>query len=76
MACFAYEQNMRGKWGCKAITSECDGRDESCPFYKSIEQHMADKEAANRRIAELPMEQQQAIADKHYNGEKLWLKYT
>ena len=35
--CFAWDQNNRGVWGCKATTMECDGRTEGCPFFKTNE---------------------------------------
>ena len=44
--CFAWDQNNRGVWGCKATTMECDGRNEGCPFFKTNEQHKADRQAA------------------------------
>lgn len=71
--CFAWDQNNRGVWGCKATTMECDGRNEGCPFFKTNEQHKADRQAANERIATLPDWQQTAISEKHYSGEKPWL---
>ena len=72
--CFAWDQNNRGVWGCKATTMECDGRNEDCPFFKTMEKHLADREAANKRIATLPDWQQTAISEKHYGGEKPWAK--
>ena len=72
--CFAWDQNNRGVWGCKATTMECDGRNEDCPFFKTNEQHKADRQAANERIATLPDWQQAAISEKHYGGEKPWAK--
>jgi hypothetical protein len=71
--CFACDQNNRGVWGCKATTIDCNGMDESCPFYKTVEQHRADREAANERLTSLPEWQQTAISEKHYGGEKPWL---
>ena len=72
--CFAWDQNNRGVCGCKATTMECDGRNEGCPFFKTNEQHKADRQAANERIATLPDWQQTAISEKHYGGEKPWLR--
>ena len=72
--CFAWDQNNRGVWSCKATTMECDGRNEGCPFFKTNEQHKADRQAANERIATLPDWQQTAISEKHYGGEKPWLR--
>ena len=72
--CFAWDQNNRGVWGCKATTMECDGWNEGCPFFKTNEQHKADRQAANERIATLPDWQQTAISKKHYGGEKPWLR--
>lgn len=72
--CFAWDQNNRGVWGCKDTTMECDGRNEGCPFFKTNEQHKADRQAANERIATLPDWQQTAISEKHYGGEKPWLR--
>lgn len=73
--CFAYDQNTMGKWGCKALTDNCDGQNEACPFFKTNERHMADRQAANERIATLPDWQQTAISEKHYSGEKPWRAY-
>jgi cell fate (sporulation/competence/biofilm development) regulator YmcA (YheA/YmcA/DUF963 family) len=53
---------------------DCDGLHEECPFYKTVEQHRADREAANERLASLPDWQQTAISEKHYGGEKPWLR--
>jgi cell fate (sporulation/competence/biofilm development) regulator YmcA (YheA/YmcA/DUF963 family) len=53
---------------------DCDGKDENCPFFKTMEKHLADREAANKRIATLPDWQQTAISEKHYGGEKPWSK--
>jgi cell fate (sporulation/competence/biofilm development) regulator YmcA (YheA/YmcA/DUF963 family) len=53
---------------------DCDGKDENCPFFKTMEKHLADREAANKRIATLPDWQQTAISEKHYGGEKPWAK--
>lgn len=72
--CFAWDQNNRGVWGCKATTMECDGRNEGCPFFKTNEQYKADRQSANERIATLPDWQQTAISEKHYGGEKPWLR--
>lgn len=72
--CFAWDQNNRGVWGCKATTMECDGRNEDCPFFKTMEKHLADRQAANERIATLPDWQQTAISEKHYGGGKPWAK--
>ena len=72
--CFAWDQNNRGVWSCKATTMECDGRNEGCPFFKTNKQHKADRQAANERIATLPDWQQTAISEKHYGGEKPWLR--
>lgn len=72
--CFAWDQNNRGVWGCKATTIDCNGQDESCPFFKTVDQHRADREAANERLATLPDWQQTAISEKHYGGEKPWLR--
>lgn len=71
--CFAWDQNNRGVWGCKATTMDCDGLHEECPFYKTMEQHRIDREAANERLTSLPDWQQTAISEKHYSGEKPWL---
>lgn len=72
--CFAWDQNAMGKWGCKATTIDCDGKDESCPFFKTLEKNLADRAAANERIATLPEWQQTAISEKHYGGDMPWRK--
>ena len=74
--CFAWDRGVTGKWGCKALTSVCDGQDEKCPFFKTKEQHEQDKDQSFRRIATLPAMQRRAISDMYYRGEKPWAKYV
>lgn len=74
--CFAWCKGVTGKWGCKGLTSECNGQDEHCPFYKTREQQDFDKEEALKRIASLPAWQRRAIADQYYRGETPWGKYV
>lgn len=70
--CFAWDQNNRGVWGCKVLRADCDGTNEGCGFFKTMEQHMEDKKAADERLAGLPDWQQEAIAEKYYDGERPW----
>lgn len=72
--CFAWDQNAMGKWGCKATTLDCDGTDERCPFFRTMQEHLEARERANARIAGLPDWQQTAISEKHYGGERPWVK--
>lgn len=72
--CFAWDHDPMGKWGCKAITMACDGKDESCPFFKTMEQHKADRDVANERISTLPEYHQENISGKYYGGYKPWRK--
>ena len=74
--CFAWDQNVMGKWGCNATTLTCDGKNEKCPFFKTTELHLADRKAAFERIASLPKWQQISIADNHYGGEMPWAQHT
>lgn len=73
--CFAWSKGVTGKWGCKALTSECNGMDEKCPFYKTREQQDAEKEESYKRIAKLPAWQRRAISDQYYRSESPWGKY-
>ena len=74
--CFAWCKDVIGKLGCKALTSECNGQDEHCSFYKTREQQDFDKEEALKRIATLPRWQRKAISDTYYRGETPWFKYV
>ena len=74
--CFAWDQNVMGKWGCNATTLTCDGQNEKCPFFKTMEQHRADQKKAFEHIAKLPEWQQVSIADRHYGGEMPWRTHT
>ena len=70
--CFAWDQNNRGVWGCKILRADCDGTNEGCGFFKTMEQNIEDKRAADERLAGLPDWQQEAIAEKYYDGERPW----
>ena len=74
--CFAWDQSPLGKWSCRATIMSCDGKDESCPFFKTPEQHRADREEALKRIASLPDWQQTAISEMHYSGTKPWMQFA
>ena len=65
--CFA---NKNGT-GCKIMQSEiCDG---VCGFHKTRKAAKASLRAANVRLASLPHDEQQYIADKYYGGNMPWL---
>ena len=66
--CFAHNDEL----GCAALEdfSGC-GRD--CPFYRSNTQAGADVKKAHRRLACLPEETQTHIAEKYYEGVRVWL---
>lgn len=67
MDCFAVNEN--GK--CTALgVGKCQG--ESCSFYKTREEQARSLEKANERLRSLPEYQQQAIADKYYDGARKW----
>ena len=70
--CFAWDQNNRGVWGCKVLRADCDGTNEECGFFKTMEQNIEDKMSADERLAGLPEWQQEAIIAKYYDGEKPW----
>lgn len=73
--CFAYKQNRMGKWGCETTTNNCNGENTGCPFFKTLGQHITERESALRRIATLSKEQQKAISDNFYGGEMPWKNY-
>jgi len=59
--CFSYASKKE----CQVLTdnSSC-GR--NCPFRKTAAQFEADKKAAEKRLASLPQEQRQYIAETYY----------
>lgn len=72
--CFVYippEQRSYLNEDCRALSGYCPGFD-ACPFYKSNEQHEADRQAANMRLRALPLERQTHIALKYYHGKTPW----
>ena len=71
--CFAWDQNRLGAWGCKATVNQCDGKNEECPFFKTMGEHRESRKKANERLATLPEWQQRAIADQFYGGEMPWM---
>ena len=60
--CFAFKRRS-----CKALTnSRCEGVD--CGFYKTKDQQKVDQKRALERIRSLPVDQQDYIMTKYYNG--------
>lgn len=45
-----------------------------CAFYRCEAAHQASKQDAMERIATLPDDQQQHIADTYYGGKMPWMK--
>lgn len=43
-----------------------------CSFYKNVAQYAADREQANLRLRQMPLEAQKALADQYYDGEMPW----
>lgn len=70
--CFAWAKNPTGKWGCKAITAQCDGLNTECPFYKSEEQQKASVAYAYNRLYCLMRSEQTSIAEKYYGEKQPW----
>ncbi len=72
--CFA----LTPTWTCLAIETRahknrCKGS-MGCEFYKSEVAQAVASHAAMERIATLPDDQQQHIADKYYGGKMPWMK--
>lgn len=64
--CFSYTDN-----GCVALNEDyCKNGD--CAFFKTKEKAKQDLEKANKRLASLPREEQEGIADKYYGGKISW----
>ena len=66
--CFAYDQSDKS---CRALhnSSDCGL---ACPFRKSRTRIYASRRNAYRRLAGLPEEQQQHIAETYYGGARPW----
>jgi len=65
--CFALDS----KNGCKVLSVErCRGN--SCGFYKTKEQFLADRRASFDLIAKKPIKEQLAIANNYYSGDQPW----
>lgn len=61
---------------CKAFytwryKNRCPG-EEDCKYFKSVAEITASEQAKNERLATLPEDHQQYIADKYYNGKMPW----
>ena len=65
--CHALQKN--GK--CRAIDGHCPGY-ELCAFYKPLKQYEQDQQLTYQRLAGLPKEQQDYIADRYYRGKMPW----
>lgn len=63
--CFADE-----KYKCAILTHK---RCKSCNFYKTVEDRIKDYEESNERLASLPEQTQNYIAEKYFRGRKHWL---
>ena len=67
--CFALKPGRK----CSLLTCKgCNGRYDKCPFYKPRWMAERDTRRALARIASMPVEKQQAIAEKYYNGAMPW----
>ena len=67
--CFALKPGRK----CSLLTCKgCNGQYDKCPFYKPRWKAERDTRRALARIASMPVEKQQAIAEKYYNGEMPW----
>lgn len=65
--CFALQATGR----CRALDVNCPGH-AACAFYKPRWKHEKDQQLAYSKIAALPIEQQQSISQKYYNGLMPW----
>jgi len=66
--CFAYDPANKN---CSAL-HDSSGCGFTCPFRKSKTEHKAGHRRANQRLASLPEDQQQHIAETYYDGERPW----
>lgn len=66
--CFALKHNGE----CKELdVKRCPGCS-ACGFFKPIWMYERDRERAFRRISEMPMDKQTAIAHKYYGDKMPW----
>ena len=68
--CFARRKGSRcsALWRCF-----CNGNYPFCPFYKPDWKAEHDRKLAFGRIASLPIEKQQEIAERYYHGDMPWI---
>lgn len=60
------------KYGsCRALDGNCPGYS-GCGFYKPRWKYDKDQRMAYEKLRDLPMEQQQDIADKYFKGAMPW----
>lgn len=58
---------------CRATITTCN-RNIPCTFFKTMNEHQESCDAAFKRIAKIPQEQQDAISEKYYGGTKPWME--
>lgn len=56
---------------CRALDGNCPGY-AACRFYKPQWKQEKERRLVHARLRALPMERQQAIADKYYKGAMPW----
>jgi hypothetical protein len=67
--CFAFL--VKGR--CRALygNSSCG---EKCPFYKTADQMRDELRRVYIRLTALDIDRQAYIANKYYNGERIWME--
>ena len=69
--CFGWRKGNE----CAVLESGvCHGNYDRCPFYKPKWKNDHDRELALRLIAAKPLEEQQHISEKYYQGRMPWTK--
>ncbi len=69
--CFGRRQGSE----CAILESRvCNGNYDTCPFYKPKWKADHDRMLALRRIAEKPIEVQEEISEKYFQGHMPWAK--
>ena len=71
--CFA-QRERNGRKICSAVIDGyyCNGRFESCPFYKTVRQQSESINNAYARTNSLPVENQRYISEKYFEGKYPW----
>ena len=60
---------------CRILYGRCCNP-EKCKFKGTKEEVYLQRRAASLRLASLPQEQQEAIAQKYYRGRRMWCNIT